>query len=195
MFGGMILQAIETAQQTIGTQMASDALCAQLVTTMSSNVTANWMGPMGSDQLVMSAADPTPHQLSIADLQNGYYYVDQNGNTISRPAVMGDDYMPGSINISNLTTAEIQVAVLYIAGQESGDPGDKSWETKRQTWTSETSVMDNIKSMQTQPLTTVGQTQTNNLQQDQSMVSGSGQLSTGLAGLDDFSQLLSNIAA
>lgn len=183
MFGGTILAAIETAQVSYGNQMGTDATGAELVSTMNINLSNDWMGPAR----VAQSPDPGQlHPIGLGDLQNGYWYQDSSGAWIQRQGpLIGSDNMP-VFSRAPYSTQEIQAAIQGIATAEQGATGDQltALEAARQTWSSLSSQMSNEKDLETSPLTTLAQGESSAIQQDQSAVSGSSSLGSGLASLD-----------
>jgi hypothetical protein len=199
MFGG-ILQAIEGSQISIGNQQGIDAGAGNLISNMTVGLQSEWMGPTQVWSVDPNNPNTPPdpnsasHALSQPDLAGGYWYLDSSGKMTKRLAVMDNKNMP--ITGNNLFTQEMQTAIKWIATQEEGTSGSTltTLDAERQTWSSETSVMQNMQQTQMQPLTTESQTQGSNVQSDTSTSSSIASLANGMADLSGITaSLIPNI--
>lgn len=182
MFGG-ILQAIEGTQLSIGAQQGTDAAAANLISDMTVTLGNEWMGP----SQVVSISGGNPHPITQADLVAGYFYWSQdsdgNGKWVQRAPVMDGNNMP--ITGMNFFTQEMQCAIQWLAQQEEGKSGSTltSLDAERQTWSSESSVMQNTQQTANQPIITEAQTQASNIQADNSTSGSVASLANGMADL------------
>jgi hypothetical protein len=168
-----LLKAICESQVTIGVQMSTDARSAQNISTTLVTLSNSWSG----NTITESNGEPNG---------KGNSSPDPSGTSVPR---QGDD-TPNPNQF--YTNTQIQAMVQWFASQEANATGDTltQLQAKASTWTNLGSSMNAQSDLQKSPFNTMQQGESSQINQDQSAVSGSSSLGSGIA---DFDSIVSNL--